>query len=137
MSKNKENIHESMRLDKWLWCARFYKTRSLAASAIKEGKIRIDGSKVKPARLVQIDDKIEIRRKPYQYEINVLNLAKSRSSASDAALLFHEPSESVKKREILLSQLKLASAAQDHNGSRPDKQQRRKIIRFTRGSGSP
>ena len=124
-----------MRLDKWLWCARFYKTRSLASSAIKEGKIKIDGSKVKPARLVQIGDQMEIRRKPYQYEINVLNLAKSRSSASDAALLFHESQESVKKREILISQLKLASATREHSGSRPDKQQRRKIIRFTRGSG--
>jgi ribosome-associated heat shock protein Hsp15 len=135
MSKNKENIQESMRLDKWLWCARFYKTRSLATSAIKEGKIKIDSTKVKPARLIQIGDKMEIRRKPYQYEINVLNLAKSRSSASDAALLFHESQESVNKRELLASQLKLASASQGPGGNRPDKQQRRKIIRFTRGSG--
>lgn len=135
MSKNKENIQESMRLDKWLWCARFYKTRNLAASAIREGKIKIDGTKVKPARLVQIDDKMEIKRKPYLYEITVLNLAKSRGSASNAALLFHESQESVNKRELLASQLKLASASREPGGNRPDKKQRRKIIRFTRGSG--
>jgi ribosome-associated heat shock protein Hsp15 len=134
MSKNKENVKESMRLDKWLYCARFYKTRSLAASAIKEGKVKIGGIKAKASRLIQIDDEIEIRRSPYCYKITVEMLAKTRGSATDAALLFSESSESILNRETLAAQIKLTSANIGHEAARPDKKQRRKIIRFTRGS---
>ncbi|MFT5351978.1 MAG: ribosome-associated heat shock protein Hsp15 [Planctomycetota bacterium] len=134
MSKNKENTSESMRLDKWLWCARFYKTRSLSATALKNGNVKIDGLKAKPARLIRVDDKLEIRRKPYRYEITVLTLAKTRGSATDAALLFYESEESAIERESIASQLKLAAASHTPASRRPDKQQRRKIIRFTRDS---
>ncbi len=121
-----------MRLDKWLWCARFYKTRSLAAKAIKEGKIKINELKVKPARLIQISEKLVINQKPFRYEITVENMAKSRVSASEASHLFHESEESILKRESVASQLKLAASSQGHVNGRPNKQQRRKIIRFTR-----
>jgi len=133
MSNYKENNPESMRLDKWLWCARFYKTRSLASSAIKEGKIKIQDYKAKSGKLVHVGDEIVILQKPYYHEITILQLAKSRGPAKEAILLYQESIESVKKREQLALQLKMTNASQEFNSRRPDKQQRRKIIRFTRG----
>jgi ribosome-associated heat shock protein Hsp15 len=133
MSNSKENKQESMRLDKWLWCARFYKTRSLASNAIKEGKIKIQGYKAKPGKLVHIGDEIVLLQKPYHYEITILKLAKSRGPAKEAILLYQESVESVKKREQLALQIKMTATAQEFGSGRPDKQQRRKIIRFTRG----
>jgi ribosome-associated heat shock protein Hsp15 len=132
MLKNKQIIEESMRLDKWLWCARFYKTRNLATSAVRQGKVRIEGTKVKAARLVHAGDKIEIQANPYQYDIIVNKLAKSRGSATDAALLFHESRQSIEKRAALALQLRLSDGESKRSKGRPDKYQRRKIIRFTR-----
>lgn len=124
-----------MRLDKWLWCARFYKTRSIAASAIRAGKIKARGIKVKPARTIKLGNELEIRRGSFQYEIRVSALASIRGSATDAAQLYLESEDSVTKREALASQLKLAAASQTASQGRPSKQERRRIIRFTRRPG--
>jgi len=132
MSKIQQNSLESMRLDKWLWCTRFYKTRALAASAIKNGNVEIGGLKAKPSRLVKLDDEIVLRRNPYIFELAVKALANSRASAAHAALLYRESDASISKRESIASQLKLTAAASGQTTGRPDKQQRRRIIRFTR-----
>jgi len=123
-----------MRLDKWLWCARFFKTRSIAASTIRAGKIKAKGIKVKPARTIKVGDELEIRRGSFQYEIRVSALASSRSSATAAAQLYLESGDSIAKREALALQLKLAAASQPVSRGRPNKQERRKIVRFTRRS---
>lgn len=132
MSKINENTPQSMRLDKWLWCARFYKTRSIATSTIKAGKIKAKGIKVKPAQIIRVGDELEIRRGSFQYEIRVSALTRSRGSAADAVQLYLESEDSITKREALASQLKLAAASQPASKGRPSKQERRKIIRFTR-----
>jgi ribosome-associated heat shock protein Hsp15 len=134
MSKIDQDIPESMRLDKWLWCTRFYKTRSLAAAAIKSGKIKAEGSKVKAARTIKLDDQLTIQRGAFRYEITVIALAKSRGSATDAQQLYLESEQSITRRETLASQLKLDNAAKAQPKGRPNKQERRKIIRFTRRS---
>ena len=121
-----------MRLDKWLFCARFFKTRSQSATAIKNGKIKIDGQKLKAARLIRVGDELEITRKPYRFEIIVEALAKSRKSAKDAANLYSESAESIELREKLKIQLLNAAGSRPRPGTRPDKKQRRKIVRFTR-----
>ena len=79
---------ESMRLDKWLWCSRFYKTRALAASAIKGNKVSVNNLATKSAKNIKIGDNIKISKSPYQYTITTLKLAHNRLSASQAALLY-------------------------------------------------
>jgi len=130
--KDKQNHQISMRLDKWLWCARFYKTRRLATDAIKAGKIKAQGSKVKPSHNIKIGEVFVIRRGPYTFEITVLGLANHRGAASEAMLLYQENEESLKKREQLAQQLKANNALMPHNSGRPTKLERRRIIRFTR-----
>ena len=134
MSKNKENNQNVMRVDKWLWCARFFKSRSLAAAALKGGKIKLAGMTVKPKRHIQIGENLELYLKPYRYVITVKALAKSRGSATDAALLYIESGESVANRQALAIQLKSAMKSQAPAKERPDKRVRRRIIRFTRQS---
>ena len=121
-------------MDKWLWCARFFKSRSLAAAALKGGKIKLAGMTVKPKRHIQIGENLELYLKPYRYEITVKALAKSRGSATDAALLYIESGESVANRQALAIQLKSAMKSQAPAKERPDKRARRRIIRFTRQS---
>src|SRR4030067_21988 len=127
---------ETMRLDKWLWCARFFKTRAQAAEAIKGGKIRFNDTLPKPARTLQVGDRLLIRKVPYQFDITVLRLCNHRCSASDAALLYTESRESVEARALLTPQLKAEAAMYPRTRGRPTKRDRREIIRFTQGSNS-
>ena len=122
----------SMRLDKWLWCARFYKTRALATTAIKSNKIKVDGDAVKPARTIQPGNRIIIRKSPFEYDIEVLKLIPNRVSASLAAELYEESKNSIEKRELLNQQLKAESAAFPRTRGRPTKRDRRHIIRFVK-----
>ncbi len=108
-----------MRLDKWLWCARFFKSRSLAAVALKGGKIKLAGMTVKPKRQIQIGENLELYLKPYRYEITVKALAKSRGSATDAALLYIESGESVANRQALEMQIKSGKDERAHQGDLP------------------
>ncbi len=122
----------TMRLDKWLWCARFYKTRAQAAAAIKGNKIRINDLVVKASKIVRVDDVVQIRKTPYQYTISILKLPNSRLSASLAAHLFKEDKDSIQAREELTKQIKADSASFPRTIGRPTKRNRREIIRFTR-----
>ena len=121
-----------MRIDKWLWCARFYKTRALAASAIKGNRIKLNGEVVKPARNIQVGDTLIIKKPPFEYSIAIKKLSPNRLSGSQAALLYDETEESMQTRAQLSSQLKTESAMYPRTRGRPTKRDRRHIIRFTR-----
>lgn len=130
MPKGNEKTDVLIRLDKWLWCARFYKTRSIAADALKTGKITINGERAKPSKSVKPGDMLNIRKGPYHYAITVLGLAKSRQSAARASLLYEESAESISERELLAAQLKAETALTPSTKGRPSKKDRRAIIKF-------
>jgi ribosome-associated heat shock protein Hsp15 len=130
MSRNNEKTDVLIRLDKWLWCARFYKTRNIAANALKTGKVTANGERAKPSKTVKPGDSLDIRKGPYHYVITVLELAKSRKSAAGAALLYEESPESISKRESLATQLKAEAALMPTTKGRPSKKDRRSIIKF-------
>ncbi|NIQ13138.1 MAG: RNA-binding protein [Candidatus Dadabacteria bacterium] len=119
-----------MRLDKWLWCARFYKTRGLACHAIKSGKIIANNEKAKPAKLIHVGDKITIKRGPYQFDITILQLINARKSAKDAQLLYEESQESLLQREKIAQQLKAEATIFPRTKGRPSKRDRRELIKF-------
>jgi len=130
MSKKNEKTDVLIRLDKWLWCARFYKTRKIAANALNTGKVTINGARAKPSKTVKPGDKLNIRKGPYHYVITVVELAKSRKSAVGAALLYEESSESISERESLATQLQAETALMPATKGRPGKKDRRLIIKF-------
>ncbi len=121
-----------VRLDKWLWAARIFKTRALASDAITGGKVHLGGQRVKASRLVKIDDCFEISRGQDRLEIIVLKLAQRRGSASIAQTLYCETRSSIERREHETEQRKLAALQSPVSNTRPNKQQRRKIHQFTR-----
>src|SRR5580765_59365 len=95
-----------IRLDKWLWAARFYKTRSLAAEAIAGGKVQVNGERVKRAKSLQIEDEVRVRLGPYEHQIVVRELSDRRGPASAAARMYEEKPESRAAREAMALQLK-------------------------------
>ncbi len=116
-----------VRLDKWLWAARFFKTRSLAADAIAGGKVQLNGDRVKRAKPVQIGDEIRIRQGPYEHQIVVRELSDRRGPATDAAKLYEETPGSRAARETMALQLKSLHAAFVPERGRPTKKDRREI----------
>jgi len=128
--KIKDDTEVKTRLDKWLWASRFYKTRQLAAEAINGGHVQLNGQRVKPSRVVQISDKLSIHKTPFTFEIIVENLSIRRGPAKEAHCLYTELKESIQKRETLAEQRKLNAAQYPHAERRPDKRDRRRIIRF-------
>ncbi|MDR3089691.1 MAG: RNA-binding protein [Desulfobulbaceae bacterium] len=124
-----------VRLDKWLWAARFFKTRSLATQAIDGGKAHLNGRRVKPSRAVNIGDRLTIRLGVDVYEISVAAIASRRGPASVARLLYEESAESVAKRLQNREMRRLAADTFGHEApgaKRPNKKDRRKIIAFVR-----
>src|SRR3954464_14951514 len=95
-----------VRIDKWLWAARFYKTRARAAEAIAGGKVQVNGERVKRAKPLQVGDKVRIRQGPYEQQVRVLELSERRGPAAEAAALYEEKAESRAAREALALQLK-------------------------------
>ena len=125
------NIDSKVRIDKWLWAARFFKTRPLAVDAITSGKIEVGGERVKPAKMLQPGDGVSIRLGPYTHFVIVRALSDRRGPASVAATLYEETVESRVAREKLGEQLRLAPPAfvYEEKG-RPTKRDRRDIDRF-------
>jgi ribosome-associated heat shock protein Hsp15 len=124
-----------VRLDKWLWAARFYKTRALAAAAIAGGKVQVNGDRVKRAKPLQAGDEIRIRQGPFEHLILVRALSERRGPASQAAMLYEERPEGLAARQALAHQLKTAHAAfVSQLKGRPTKRDRREIERL-RGKG--
>jgi len=121
----------SERLDKWLWAARFFKTRALAAEAIAGGKVQVNGDRVKRAKPLQEGDEIRIRQGPYEHLIVVRALSDRRGPAVQAATLYQERPESLAAREAMALQLKSVHAAfvTDIKG-RPTKRDRREMERL-------
>lgn len=124
-----QNDIEKFRIDKWLYAARFFKTRSLAAEAIERGKVHINGARVKPSKTVAIGDMLIIRIAHYQYEIKVLALSNKRGSATEAQKLYQETEVSRQARAALAEQIKMQSQ-QFYTKGRPTKRDRREIDRF-------
>jgi len=127
---NSNTAAETMRLDKWLWCARFFKTRSQAAAAIRSGKVKVDGNRPKSAKTITTGESLQVRRGPYEHHITVAALSQQRLGAAAAATLYSESQASVRERERLAAQLKSESAAQPRPKRRPTKRERREIMRF-------
>lgn len=119
------------RLDKWLWAARFFKTRSLATTAIDTGKVHMDGERVKPAKEVHIGQVIHIRNRDFEIEVNVQALSNIRKGAPEAALLYSETIESIAKRENAKLTGEHDFAQRDRGAGRPTKRQLRDIKKFT------
>lgn len=125
-----DNESGRVRIDKWLWAARFYKTRSLAADAVDGGKVQVNGERVKPARALKPGDALSIRNGPYTWEVEVLGLSDRRGSAPVAAQLYRESPEGRRAREETALRLKAERQANPFPKGRPTKKQRRQIHRF-------
>ena len=126
-----------MRIDKWLWAARFFKTRSLATEAVLGGHVHVAGARVKPARDVRIGDTIEIRRGAVSWTVVVRALAERRGPASEAAELYEETKESQELREQRRLELRQARPLGADLGARPTKQDRRRLDALRRGQRRP
>jgi ribosome-associated heat shock protein Hsp15 len=122
--------NDPVRLDKWLWAARFYKTRSLASEAIAGGKVQVNGDRAKRSRALQVGDEIRVRQGPYEYRIVVRELSARRGPAPEAAKLYEERADSRAAREAMAIQLKSLHAAFVSDKGRPTKRDRREISRL-------
>jgi len=122
----------SVRVDKWLWAARFFKTRGLANESVKGGHVELNGMRTKPSKMVRLGDVLQIKRGMDVYVISVLGLAEKRGSATIAQTLYQESESSIKARNKLNEQRKLLAASAPAPDKRPDKKARRQIIRFQR-----
>ncbi len=118
---------DNVRIDKWLWAARFFKTRSLATDAVDNGRVRLDGERIKPARAVKIDDKLLIDNGAEVWEVLVLGISDKRGGAPVARLLYEETTASVRKRENELEARKLYPEPATAIKGRPTKRDRRAI----------
>jgi ribosome-associated heat shock protein Hsp15 len=116
-----------MRLDKWLWAARFFKTRSLASDAIEGGKVALNGASPKRGKPVRLGDRLRIRLGPYEHLVTVLALSERRGPASVAATLYQEDPEGRARREHLAEQHRLAPPAFAFGEGKPGKKERREI----------
>ncbi|MBL8251436.1 MAG: RNA-binding protein [Candidatus Competibacter sp.] len=121
-----------VRLDKWLWAARFFKTRTLAAEAVSGGKIHVGGQRAKPSHAVRVGEILRIQRGPDEYLVEVKALGERRGPAKDAVLLYEETAASRLRREQLAEQRRIQRLASPQPSARPTKQDRRRIVRFTR-----
>ncbi len=122
------------RLDKWLWAARFFKTRSLATTAVESGKVHVDSNRVKPSKEVHVGQVIHIRNKDFEIEIAVLALSSMRKGAPEAALLYAETLVSIAKRENAKATGEGEHALRERGAGRPTKRQLRDIKKFTGGT---
>ena len=120
----------AVRLDRWLWAARFFKTRGVAVAAIGAGRIAVNGERAKPSRLLRVGDRLEIRRPPFEHAIVVRALSGRRGPAAVAQGLYEETPQSRARREALAAEMK--SLAPAVFSGRPTKKARRELERFLR-----
>ena len=123
---------EKIRLDKWLWATRFFKTRSLATDSVGGGKVHVDGARVKPARQISVGQMLEIQKGPYQFVVQIDKLIAKRVSATVAATAYTETPESIERRQKIQITLKdeRMFAQTDRQAGRPTKRDRRQLHRF-------
>jgi ribosome-associated heat shock protein Hsp15 len=125
--------HEHIRLDKWLWAARFFKSRSLAAAAVTGGRVHVNGTRVKPSRLLAAGDIIAITKGPLSWTVVVRATTRRRGPASEASLLYDESAESREAREQATLERRAQRAAEAsvrERGGRPSKRDRRRFDRL-------
>jgi len=122
----------TVRIDKWLWAARFFKTRTLAGEMVRGGHIEINGERAKPSRPVQVGDNVRIQQQQELFVVTVTGVAEKRGSATIAQTLYQEREESITAREKQQQLRKLHAATAPSPERRPDKKARRQIIRFQR-----
>ena len=121
---------ERLRIDKWLWAARFYRTRSLAAAAVEAGQVRVGGERVKPSRAVHAGETIEVRKAGLAWTVEVTGIDDRRGSATDAAKLYRESEDSRAAREGEVARRRAAAASAPELPGRPTKRDRRKLEDF-------
>lgn len=120
-----------MRIDKWLWAARFYRTRPLAQQALRNSKVQLQGSLAKASRVVRPGDEITLEKEGYDYCLTVRGLSEKRGPASEAVKLYGESEESLQKRTVAQVERKIANLGRAIPGPKPDnKRQRRKIMEW-------
>ena len=129
-TEEKTDIH---RLDKWLWHARFFKTRSLATAAINGGKVHLNAERVKPARQVRVGDRVSLSLQGIVGEFEVLGLPVRRGPAPEALTHYMETPASAERRAKLREQQRLANISRPRPDTRPDKRERRRLMRLHRG----
>ncbi len=128
--EDEESPSGRVRLDKWLWAARFFKTRALAADAVNGGKVDVNGDRAKRAKLLQIGDEVRLRNGPIEWQLCVTSIGARRGSATVAQELYEESAEGRARRERVSAELRAVSRAFSHGESRPGKQDRRAIRRL-------
>lgn len=121
---------ENVRLDKWLWASRFFKTRKSAVEAINGGKVHLNGARVKPSRNVQINDRLNITRNNEKYVVTVEGLNDKRRPAKEAQLLYSEDKQSIEARESEREIKRINNASVAKPATKPNKKQRRQMDRF-------
>ena len=133
--KNKENQDqdEDIRLDKWLWAARFYKTRAIAREMIEGGKVHYNGQRTKPGKIMESGAVITLRQGNDERTVVALTLTTQRRPASEAQNFYQETEDSVAKREKLAAARKINAQHMQHPDRRPDKKERRNLIKFKYG----
>ncbi len=131
-TNSKTKGEKKIRIDKWLWAARFYKTRSLASEAIKGGKVSVNSHRAKPSREVELGDTLVLRQGFDEKTVIVQALSDKRGPATVAQQLYQETADSIQKREKEKELRKVAAVQRPHGEGRPTKRSRRQIHRFTR-----
>ena len=129
----KENPVEAVRLDKWLWAARIYKTRALAREMIEGGKVHYNGQRSKPGKVVELNATLMLRQGNDERTIVVKGITEQRRPASEAVALYEETAESVDKREKTALARKMNALTMPHPDRRPDKKERRDLMKFKHG----
>jgi ribosome-associated heat shock protein Hsp15 len=123
---------DDTRIDKWLWAARFFKTRSQATDAVTGGKVEINGESAKPSKSVKVGDRIRLRLGPVEFRLTVTGIAERRGSAAVAQALYAESPESIAERERVAAQRRFAAAPSYEEKGRPSKKDRRELDRWKR-----
>lgn len=126
-------LQHNVRLDKWLWAARFYKTRSIAKEMIEGGKVHYNGQRTKPSKIVEVGAKIKLRQGSDEKTVIIQAISQQRRSANEAQYLYLETQQSIIKRENIAQARKDGSLTMPHPDRRPDKKERRNLIKFKYG----
>ncbi|WP_337022015.1 ribosome-associated heat shock protein Hsp15 [Pantoea anthophila] len=126
----KQKSSEEVRLDKWLWAARFYKTRAIAREMIEGGKVHYNGQRSKPGKIVELNAELTVRQGNDERTVVVANISAQRRPASEAQQLYRETDASIEKREKMAQARKLNALTMPHPDRRPDKKERRDLMKF-------
>ncbi|MGY6027501.1 ribosome-associated heat shock protein Hsp15 [Phytobacter sp. AG2a] len=129
----KQQPEQNVRLDKWLWAARFYKTRALAREMIEGGKVHYNGQRSKPSKVVELNAMLTLRQGNDERTVMIKGITEQRRPADEAVTLYEETAESIEKREKMAQARKLNALTMPHPDRRPDKKERRDLMKFKHG----